>query len=53
VVFYPGCLYDFNRQDIPFICIGFAAHNLDEQNEACARMAEALREVQPPSRIKG
>ena len=53
VVFYPGCLYDFDRQDIPFICIGFAAHNLDEQNEACARMAEALREIQPPLRKKG
>jgi len=45
VVFYPGCLYDFNRHEIPYICMGFAAHNLDEQNEACARMAEALKEV--------
>ena len=47
VVFYPGCLYDFHRREIPFICMGFAAHNLDEQNEACARMAEALQEVRP------
>jgi GntR family transcriptional regulator/MocR family aminotransferase len=49
VVFYPGALYDFHRQEIPFICLGFAAHNLDEQNEACARMAEALREVRAQS----
>jgi GntR family transcriptional regulator/MocR family aminotransferase len=45
VVFYPGSLYDFQRREIPFLCLGFAAHNLDEQNEACTRMAEALREV--------
>jgi GntR family transcriptional regulator/MocR family aminotransferase len=45
VVLYPGCLYDFHRQDIPYLCVGFAAHNLDEQNEACARMAEALQEA--------
>lgn len=45
VVFYPGCLYDFRRQEIPYVCLGFAAHNLDEQNEACARMAEALEDV--------
>jgi GntR family transcriptional regulator/MocR family aminotransferase len=45
VVFYPGALYDFHRQDIPYICLGFAAHTLDEQNEACVRMAEALKEA--------
>lgn len=45
VVFYPGSLYDFHRQDLPFICLGFAAHDLDEQNEACTRMALALKEA--------
>ena len=53
VVFYPGCLYDFHRRDIPFICVGFASCNLDEQNEACLRMAEALAEVRGPSRLSG
>lgn len=47
VVFYPGRLYEFNREPLPFICIGFAAHTLEEQNEACERMAEAWREVGP------
>jgi DNA-binding transcriptional MocR family regulator len=45
VVFYPGSLYNFNRQTIPYICLGFAAHTLDEQNEACSRMALALKET--------
>lgn len=45
VVFYPGRLYDFRRNPIPFLCLGFAAHDVDEQNEACRRMAEALVEV--------
>ena len=45
VVFYPGSLYDLERRDIPYICLGFAAHDVDEQNEACARMALALEEV--------
>ena len=45
VVFYPGSLYDFQRREIPFLCLGFAAHNVDEQNEACSRMAEALKEA--------
>ncbi|HJW43456.1 MAG TPA: PLP-dependent aminotransferase family protein [Geothrix sp.] len=45
VVFYPGALYDLNRQDLPYICLGFAAHDLDEQNEACSRMALALKEA--------
>jgi GntR family transcriptional regulator/MocR family aminotransferase len=48
VVFYPGGLYDLQRQNLPFISLGFAAHNLDEQNEACARMALALKEVRVP-----
>ena len=45
VVFYPGSLYDFRRRDIPFLCLGFAAHDVEEQNEACARMALALKDV--------
>jgi GntR family transcriptional regulator/MocR family aminotransferase len=45
VVFYPGALYDLQRQNLPYICLGFAAHNLDEQNEACSRMALALKEA--------
>lgn len=45
VVFYPGRLYEFHRQALPYICIGFAAHSAEEQNEACLRMAEALKEV--------
>jgi GntR family transcriptional regulator/MocR family aminotransferase len=45
VVFYPGGLYDLHRQTLPFICLGFAAHTLDEQNEACSRMALALQEA--------
>jgi GntR family transcriptional regulator/MocR family aminotransferase len=45
VVFYPGALYDLHRQTLPHICLGFAAHTLDEQNEACARMALALKEA--------
>jgi GntR family transcriptional regulator / MocR family aminotransferase len=45
VVFYPGCLYDFERKNIPYVCLGFASLDLDEQNEACARMAEALAEI--------
>lgn len=45
VVFYPGCLYDFNRKSIPRICLGFAALEVEEQNVACVRMAEALKET--------
>jgi GntR family transcriptional regulator/MocR family aminotransferase len=45
VVFYPGSLYEFHRRELPRICLGFAAHDLDEQNEACARMALALKEA--------
>lgn len=45
VLFYPGCLYDFHRKEIPYICLGFAAHDLEEQNEACQRMAKALEDV--------
>ena len=45
VVFYPGSLYDFHRRDRPYICLGFAAHDVEEQNEACMRMALALKEV--------
>jgi len=45
VIFYPGHLYDFHRREIPFLCLGFAGHTLDEQNEACTRMAEALKEA--------
>jgi GntR family transcriptional regulator/MocR family aminotransferase len=45
VVFYPGSLYDFHRRDLPYLCLGFAAHDLDEQNEACTRMALALKDV--------
>jgi GntR family transcriptional regulator/MocR family aminotransferase len=45
VVFYPGSLYDLQRQNLPFISLGFAAHSLDEQNEACSRMALALEEA--------
>ena len=45
VVFYPGALYEFHRHNLPNICLGFAAHDLDEQNEACSRMALALKEA--------
>ena len=45
VVCYPGLLYEFDRNPLPYICIGFAAHDVAEQNEACLRMAGALREV--------
>lgn len=45
VVFYPGRLYEFDRKALPHICIGFAAHDVEEQNEACLRMAEALKEI--------
>jgi len=45
VVFYPGCLYDFDRKNIPYVCLGFTSLDLDEQNEACVRMAEALEEA--------
>jgi len=45
VVFYPGSLYDFHRRNLPYICLGFAAHDLGEQNEACTRMALALKEA--------
>lgn len=45
VVFYPGQLYEFHRRPLPFVCLGFVAHDLEEQNLACQRMAEALAEV--------
>jgi GntR family transcriptional regulator/MocR family aminotransferase len=45
VIFYPGRLYDFNRKALPFVCMGFAAHDAAEQNEACELMAEAMAEV--------
>src|SRR5512133_3191955 len=45
VVFYPGSLYDLNRQSLPHVSLGFAAHTVEEQNEACRRMALALKEV--------
>lgn len=45
VVFYPGSLYDLHHRRLPFICLGFAAHTVEEQNEACTRMAFALAEV--------
>ena len=45
VVFYPGSLYDFHHRTLPHLCLGFAAHDVEEQNEACARMALALKEV--------
>ncbi|HJW08313.1 MAG TPA: aminotransferase class I/II-fold pyridoxal phosphate-dependent enzyme, partial [Holophagaceae bacterium] len=45
VIFYSGRLYDFHHQAIPYVCLGFAAHDAAEQNEACEIMAEALKEV--------
>jgi GntR family transcriptional regulator/MocR family aminotransferase len=45
VQFYPGHLYDLHHQTIPFICLGFASHDVEEQNEACTRMALALKEA--------
>jgi len=45
VVFYPGSLYDFHRKQRPHICLGFAAHTVEEQNEACTRMALALKDT--------
>jgi GntR family transcriptional regulator/MocR family aminotransferase len=45
VVFYSGRLYDFHHRPIPQVCLGFAAHDAAEQNEACEIMAEALKEV--------
>jgi GntR family transcriptional regulator/MocR family aminotransferase len=45
VVFYPGSLYELNRQSLPHVSLGFAAHTVEEQNEACRRMALALKEV--------
>ena len=45
VVFYPGSLYDFHRRELRYICLGFAAHDVEEQNEACSRMALALKEA--------
>ena len=45
VVLYPGSLYDFHHREIPYLCLGFAAHDVDEQNEACGRMALALKAV--------
>lgn len=45
VVFFPGRLYDFHRRAVPAICLGFAAHGVADQNEACERMALVLREM--------
>lgn len=47
VIFFPGRLYDFHRQPLSNLCLGFAAHDEAEQNEACLRMAEALRDLRP------
>lgn len=47
VIFYPGRLYDFHRRSLPRVCLGFAAHDAAEQNEACRLMAEAMREMVP------
>jgi GntR family transcriptional regulator/MocR family aminotransferase len=46
VVFYPGRIYEFLRDPLPFVALGFAAHTVEELNEACGRMAQAWREVQ-------
>ena len=45
VVFYPGRLYDFHKQALPRLCLGFAAHDVGEQNEACLRMAQAFKDI--------
>lgn len=45
VVFYPGHLYDLHQRPVPYVCLGFAAQTVEEQNEACARMARALAEA--------
>lgn len=45
VVVYPGSLYDLHRHPLPHLSLGFAAHTVEEQNEACRRMALALKEV--------
>lgn len=45
VVFFPGRLYDFHKRPVPAVCLGFAAHGVADQNEACERMAQALKEV--------
>lgn len=45
VVFYPGRLYDVQHRSLPRLCLGFAALDVGEQNEACVRMAQALKEV--------
>ncbi len=45
VVFYPGRLYDVQHRPLPRLCLGFAAHDVGEQNEACLRMAQALKDV--------
>lgn len=50
VILYPGRLYDFQRQPLQRLCMGFAAHSEEEQNEACMRMAEGLEEVRSPRR---
>ena len=47
VIFYPGRLFDFHRSPIPTLSLGFAAHDEAEQNEACARMADALKSLRP------
>jgi DNA-binding transcriptional MocR family regulator len=46
VVFYAGRIHEFQRDPLPFVALGFAAHTVEELNEACGRMAEAWREVQ-------
>ena len=33
------------RRAVPAICLGFTAHGVDDQNEACQRMALALKEM--------
>jgi GntR family transcriptional regulator/MocR family aminotransferase len=46
VVFYAGRIYEFQRDPLPCVAVGFAAHTVEELNEACTRMAEAWEEVQ-------
>lgn len=45
VTFYPGRLFELDRRPSQHVCLGFAALDVGEQNEACTRMAEALHEA--------
>lgn len=49
VVLFPGGLYDALRRPLPYVCLGFAALGVADQNEACERMAAAFRELRPQS----